>query len=577
MPLQSLRRMPLRLFLVALCLNPLICSAKLTTEQKVSDFRELVAFYERAYAPLQWKRQVSGFDASDERPWLARVANTTDDLGYVELCVEYVARLDDSHSFYRLQRNEWRARLPFEVGTYVDGAVEKVLVDKIDRSKLPEAQYPFQIGDELVSLDGTTAESWLKRLVKWTHGSNPRFKRQIAAMGIVSRQQTGDAFLGGFPRAPLETGEAATVVVRRANGRMETYVVPWEKSGTPTLEFGPVRNGLYSQVHHSIDPLLGLQAWASTPGSPLPVFALPPGFKTHLGGVGPNGLPIAPFFTGTFEANGLRIGVLRIPGFSGPPEEVYRQLLEGEIAYLQANTDALILDVMHNSGGSSEYCDIAISYLIPTPRKSVLTAWRPTQVTLGDFNAMAQRFRAQDPFVAHFMDQMREKMQQAYQRGDSLTDPYPLDPVADLDDQSTWLRAPAMDAQGNVLAYTKPIMLVIDERTISAGDAFSSQFQDNHRGVVFGMRTNGAGGNVADSPTGSYAEGQTGAEINMVVRHEIVKAPGYPATKYLDNVGVQPDIREDFMTRENLMNGGTTFSQHMVAAIVQYVQQQTQP
>src|SRR3954468_12131263 len=138
MPLQLLRRMPLRLFLVALCLNPLICSAKLTTEQKVSDFRELVAFYERAYAPLQWKKQVSGFDASDERPWLVRVANTTDDLGYVELCVEYVASLDDSHSFYQLQRNEWRARLPFEVGTYVDGTVEKVLVDKIDRSKLPE-------------------------------------------------------------------------------------------------------------------------------------------------------------------------------------------------------------------------------------------------------------------------------------------------------------------------------------------------------------------------------------------------------------------------------------------------------
>jgi hypothetical protein len=569
-----LRRLPLRLIFVAICLNPLVCSAKLTTEQKLSDFKQLVAFYERAYAPMQWKKQYSGFDASNERPWLIRVANTTDDLGYVELCVEYVASLNDSHSFYQLLRNEWRARLPFEVGTYMDGSQEKVLIDKIDRTKLSQQQFPVQIGDELVSLDGTGANEWVKRLIKWTHGSNPRFKRQIAAMSIVVRQQTGDAFTAGFPRAPLETGETATVVVRRANGNLETYIVAWQKSGTPTLEFGPVHDGLYSQAqHHTIDPAIGLQAWAANPGSPLPVFALPPGFTTHLGGVGPEGFPIAPFFTGTFEASGLRIGVLRIPGFSGPPLQMYREQLAGEIAYLQANTDALIVDVMHNSGGSSEYSDVDISFLIPTPRKSVLTAWRPTQSTLGDFTEMADGFRATDPFAAHFLDQMREKMQQAYQRGDALTDPYPLDPVADLDDHSTWLRAPAMDAQGNVLAYTKPIMLVTDERTISAGDAFSSQFQDNHRGLVFGMRTNGAGGNVANWPTGSYAEGQTGAEINMVVRYEVVNAPGYPSTRYLDNVGVQPDVVEDFMTRENLMNGGATFSQHMVAAIVRYAQQ----
>jgi hypothetical protein len=574
MLLRVFRRLPLRILLLALCINPLVCSAKLTTEQKLSDFKQLVAFYKRSYAPLQWKKQVSGFDASDERPWLARVANTTDDLGYVELCAEYVADLNDSHSFYQLQRNEWKAKLPFEVGTYADGAIEKVLIDKIDRTKLPESQYPFQIGDELISLDGTSADAWIKRLVRWTHGSNPRFKRQIAAMSIVARQQTGGPVQGGFPRAPLETGDSSTIVVRRANGNVETYVVAWEKSGTPTLEFGPVHDSLYSQAPvHTIDPAVGLKAWAAAPGSPLPVFALPAGFHTHLGGVGPNGFPLAPFFTGTFEANGLRIGLLRFPGFGGPPTGIYKDQLAGEIAYLQANTDALVLDVMHNSGGGSEYSDIAISYLIPTPRKSVLAAWRPTQSTLGDLNELAQGLRATDPFAAHFLDQTREKVLQAYRRGDALTDPYPLDPVADLDDQSTWLRPPAMDAQGNVLAYSKPIMLLIDERTISAGDAFASQFQDNHRGLVFGMRSNGAGGNVAAVPIGNYAEGQTGAEINLVVRHQIVKAPGYPATKYLDNVGVQPDLTEDFMTRENLVNGGSTFSQHMVAALVRYVQQ----
>src|SRR5262245_48729256 len=61
--------------------------ADLTLEQKLQDFRELAALYDKQYAPYEWKRTVFGFDLLNIAPWLDRVAKTTNDLDFFELCV----------------------------------------------------------------------------------------------------------------------------------------------------------------------------------------------------------------------------------------------------------------------------------------------------------------------------------------------------------------------------------------------------------------------------------------------------------------------------------------------------------
>ena len=43
------------------------------------------------------------------------------------------------------------------------------------------------------------------------------------------------------------------------------------------------------------------------------------------------------------------------------------------------------------------------------------------------------------------------------------------------------------------VAYTKPLVVLVDEFTTSSGDMLAAIFQDNHRGPLLGMRTNGAG------------------------------------------------------------------------------------
>jgi len=131
------------------------CMAQLTVQQKVSDFRVLVGHYDKYYAPYEWKKQLFNFDALLISPWLDRVAKTTSDLDFYELCVEYVASLNDTHDSFGIP-SDFVARLGFTTDLYDN----KLLVDSINRTLVPLAQYPIVFGDELVSIDGVLVEQF---------------------------------------------------------------------------------------------------------------------------------------------------------------------------------------------------------------------------------------------------------------------------------------------------------------------------------------------------------------------------------------------------------------------------------
>src|SRR6185436_13367926 len=133
----------------------------LTPAQKDFDFRYLASLYSTYYAPLDWKNQLFKFNALDLDPWLDRVAKTTTDLDFYELCVEYVARLNDTHDSFVLP-SDFVAQLGFSVDIY-DGLL---LIDTLDRTILSASAFPFTIGDELVSVDGVVVEQLLQDFAK---------------------------------------------------------------------------------------------------------------------------------------------------------------------------------------------------------------------------------------------------------------------------------------------------------------------------------------------------------------------------------------------------------------------------
>jgi C-terminal processing protease CtpA/Prc len=145
-----------------------------------------------------------------------------------------------------------------------------------------------------------------------------------------------------------------------------------------------------------------------------------------------------------------------------------------------------------------------------------------------------------------------------------LTDPVPFC-------TSSLNRDPATDTAGNIIAYKKPLMLLVDEFSLSTGDSVAAMIQDAGRGPLFGLRTNGAGGTNTTFDAGPFTEGFAGMTLGLQVRKGPVVTPDYPTTAYIENVGVRPDIVNDYMTRGNLLQGGAPFVQDFLAAMAAHV------
>ena len=113
-----------------------------------------------------------------------------------------------------------RRTLNFTVDIY-DG---KLLVDSINRSRLPAAEFGFVNGYELVSIDGQDSQKQLDGLLRYEIAANPRSTRRLAAQLLTIRPQ----FL--MPHA-ADVPEISVVLFRRPDGGMESYRIPWAKSG----------------------------------------------------------------------------------------------------------------------------------------------------------------------------------------------------------------------------------------------------------------------------------------------------------------------------------------------------------
>ena len=130
---------------------------------------------------------------------------------------------------------------------------------------------------------------------------------------------------------------------------------------------------------------------------------------------------------------------------------------------------------------------------------------------------------------------------------------------------------PARGADGSLQAYTKPILILTDNFTLSAAEAFSAFMQDAGRATIFGTRTDGGGGNPASYTATTYSEASTRVTRSLITRGKPYQTPGFPTTTYIENVGVYPDVMADYMTTDNLLNRGKTFVAAFSTAITNLI------
>ena len=369
-----------------LCAVPAM-RAQLTREQKIEDFQTMANQFAKRYVAISLKKTLFGVDMLDIKPFLDRVAASKDDLEFYDICVDYVAQAHDGgHVFFGIPSN-FVANLNFLVDTY-DG---KPLIYSINRALLPAAKFPFQIGDELVSIDGKSAADLMASLYKYGIISNARTGAGYAAQALTLRRQSQ------IPNA-IDVPDSSTVVIRRQSGDLETYTIPWTKTGVPLIGDGPVSSprsaqravaggrtniesadveddpgGSLTPLYAMLDPERAVTGVGALP----PVFSLPSDFKLRLG----RSVITDGFYSGTYQSGGHTIGFIRIPSFA-PSVGTTAALsqFDKEISFFQANTDGLIVDDMRNPGGLVFYSEEIARRLIPTPLPA---GWLRTPVYSG--------------------------------------------------------------------------------------------------------------------------------------------------------------------------------------------------
>jgi peptidase S41-like protein/PDZ domain-containing protein len=486
-----------------------------------------------------------------------------------------------------------RRVLGFTVDIY-DG---KVLIDSIDRSLLPSAQYPFGVGDELVALDGDAVQNLIASFGKLgSSGGNPRSRDRIAAGRIVRR------FQSTMPHAS-QVGDTAVASIRLAStGVLNNYAIPWIKTGIAVDSEGPVPgprrgNGLIFRspdldrpgalpatgtpalprradvrvtddtlpaYMDPIRPLLNSRAPESETTSGLlgygarsPVYSPPAGFVRRLGAQSSDF-----FFSGTYASNGVRIGLIRIPNEAPPSATVALQQLNQEITFFNANTDVLVVDITRNTGGNLTIAEAFAQRLIPNPFRTVGFEFRASAL---EVFAFAQRLTsainggAPPEVIANLRSNFNEVLS-AYNEERGRTAPLPINSLG------AFQLAPAS------VVYTKPLLVLVDEFTTSSADMLAAILQDNHRGPLLGMRTNGAGGNNIGFDCTTFTEGFCSITEGLMNRGVTISTPEFPPSPYIENIGVRPDIVVDYMTRSNLMTGGAPYVQAFTDAAVKLAQ-----
>lgn len=538
--------------------------ADLTREQRRADFTQLASVFWRHYGPYEWKKTILNFDLADLRPWMARVDAAKNDLEYLEICKQYTASFKDGHVDLTYPTT-FVTQAPVNVDIY-DG---KATVESVGAAAVLAG---LRAGDEILMFDGKPVDEAIAALYPYTaFGSNPRTERRWAANYLFYRHQTV------FPNAP-SFADSAMVTVRHTNGDEETVEVPFTRSGEPLRGFGelppfqmlrrggnrgtddqasnalatvdgialpdqvdPARREMYA-LDFVARPVRRYERAVRNFGAFSPAYSLPAGFALRRGT-----LSTDPFVSGVYQSGGKRIGYIRFPNFGPSSITTALAILDVELQYLQDNTDGLVIDVMRNNGGYGVYAHEIGRRLIPGPWTAQGQEVRATATKLADLSRerMSVAAAGAPQWMLAQYDVLIEGLRDAQQGNRARTGRLPIN-------------MSSLDMRPASVVYTKPLIVLIDEFSVSAGDMFPAIIQDANRGALVGYRTGGLGGSTGSFTGGALSESDVSTTFSLLVRPRMIDTE-YGATSYIENVGVRPDIELDIMTNENRVNAGRPF------------------
>jgi hypothetical protein len=209
---------------------------------------------------------------------------------------------------------------------------------------------------------------------------------------------------------------------------------------------------------------------------------------------------------------------------------------------------------------------------MPQPFESLPIRLRPTESSLLNLELNLNNAKAagRPESDLELLRGMIDEVKTTLGKERELTEPIPVYlPAGTCNSGNGLLYQPAKDTAGNNIAFTKSILLLTDNFTISSAEMFSAVLQDQNRALVYGVRTVGGGGYVVeyDFMIGPYSQGSARVTQSIAVRNHNISTPGLPGGPYIENIGIQPDFRAEFNTKNNLLTGGQPFVNGFMQAI----------
>lgn len=476
------------LLLIIFCLSANVLQARmLSGEQKIEDFRSLVAQIRAGYGPLDYKRETQGIDLDElVNEYEAKILSGSGNADFYYTLAEFIGRFRDGH-FNPVIPTTHKSELPF-TADLVQG---KVLIDWVDRDKLSQADFPFEKGDEIIEFSGRAIADEIDLLSYFIQSGKDTTIRRKAVWALTLRRGS---------RMPVPTGALGRTVIKRAkSGRyipVREGVLSWQESGEVLFEAKQRPAALVSKVNYgmlsardSLQELLGAprleKTYACNPGTRIAI----PEAATIL--MHPDrGGPFVAYYHPDPRFSG-NVGYIRIPDYFpmdklGNPAYAERfSQYEWVVEQLEQNTVGLVIDQDHNCGGSVDYLEQMLGLFMPINYAATNFELLATPESYFDFKKWLEEDSV--PFSRRrvWQENVLKLIRDTYQSGASR-----------LTVKTSITGRPFFEP--NRVHYTKPIVMLIDEIAGSGGDAFPAMLGGFKRARLIGTATSGLGGHVMD-------------------------------------------------------------------------------
>lgn len=531
----------------------------LTLQEKLKEFSHVVDIFRNFYAPLHRKRKTKGvhFDrlVKQTRELIRKDhkagGNTQ---GYFDILSDFVAQFKDVHSsFYRPDTRN--VSLGFVTTRVVEQrgsrVIERAVIGRINRRILPEAEYPIYVGDEIISIEGKSPRVLADELSSKINWSAPDAARDIIFRFLSFRQGFS------FNIDQLLEKDSVAVVVRDRDGVRHKLHLRW--SGIDLQRrphfFGP-SSSLSRREVSSIaeEEELGDEEYEIQETEFEERLSRLPGFIRSIKSAEEVSLDELPNW-GEAEVDfdpkeieiakrmhlkhairvweltlvgieePIRIGLIPLKTFMLTDDADYEhafRLYRRIVTYMEAETDALLVDMMGNGGGRIDFMKNLLRLFadktmdLGTLRLPLTRAW---YVYLRQLQAEVKPGSTDAARIASLL----RRFEAAKAAGETH-----------LSEAEVFGSRDVMPiVEEDYCSYTKPLFLLVNSHCASCGEIFPGVLQANKRATLIGTTTAGAGGNVVEHGPLPYSVSSVGITESLFVLSN---------GRYIEDRGVRPDL-----------------------------------